>query len=230
MKQIKLTFLLAVLSFSVSAQDLEQTPTPLSMMTLSVMEDMYLTMELEPKTMMALMLQQPNDEAEELMFTSYDLIRGMIKDSIGVDILPADALEGKVRYSRIGLPIVTLKKAAKSSDFQQFVKIDIIVSQFSGTSTENTTSTESTIGEVGNSNYSASWRPEVMIIAKFADAKGKSKGSVRGIYRHTEEVKVTSQSLVVDGWYIPMNQEAEVIPYYYFLQKAAEDLIRKLEE
>ena len=76
MKQIKLTFLLAVLSFSVSAQDLEQTPTPLSMMTLSVMEDMYLTMELEPKTMMALMLQQPNDEAEELMFTSYDLIRG----------------------------------------------------------------------------------------------------------------------------------------------------------
>ncbi len=231
MKQIKLFFVIGFLTLTgTQAQDLKEAPTPLSMMTLSVMEDMYLAMELDPNTMVALMLQKPNDKAEELMFTSLDIIRGMIKDSTGIDILPANALEGKVRYSRLGLPLVTLKKAAKSSDFQQYVKIDIAVSPFSGTSTSNTTSSDGPGGvEVGNANYDASWRPEVWISMKFANEKGKAVKSVRGIYRHDEEVKVTSQNLVIDGWQIPTNQEAEVIPYYYFLEKAVEDLIRKLE-
>lgn len=230
MKQIKLLFVIGLLTLSLAhAQGLKEVPTPLSMMTLSVMEDMYLAMELEPNTMVALMLQQPNDKAEELMFTSLDIIRGMILDSTGVDILPANALEGKVRYSKLGMPLVTLKKAAKSSDFQQYVKIDIAVSPFSGTTTTNTTSTEGPGGiEVGNANYDASWRPEVWISMKFADEKGKSIKTIKGIYRHDEEVRVTSQDLVVAGWQIPMNQEAELIPYYYFLEKAVGDLISKI--
>lgn len=231
MKQVKLVVFFALFaSFKAIGQDIMEVPTPLSMMTLSVMEDMYLSMELDPSTMFALMLQQPNDKAEELMFNSLDLIRGMIKDSTGVDILPANTLEGKVKFSRLGLPLVTLKKAAKKSDFQQYVKIDISVSPFSGTTTTNTVATDSPLGvEVGSSNYSASWRPEVFIIMKFADANGKSIKSIRGIYRHTDEVKVTSEDLVVAGWQFPMNQEAEVIPYYYFLEKAVEDLIGKLK-
>lgn len=231
MKQIKLLFVIVLLSISLAkAQDLKQVPTPLSMMTLSVMEDMYLAMELEPNTMVALMLQKPDDKAEELMFNSLDLIRGMIKDSTGVDILPANTLEGKVRYSRLGLPLVTLKKAAKSSDFQQYVKIDITVSPFSGTTTTNTTTSDGSAGiAVASENSDASWRPEVLIIVKFADENGKSLKSIRGIYRHDEEVKVTSQNLIVDGWTIPMNQEAEVIPYYFFLQKAVENLITKMD-
>lgn len=230
MKQIKLAFVFVIFSTSLAkSQDLQKAPTPLSMMTLSVMEDMYLAMELEPKTMFALTLQQPDEKAEELMFTSFDMIRGMIIDSTGVDILPANALEGKVKYSRLGMPLVSLKKAAKSSDFEQYVKIDIVVSPFSGTSSTNTTTSDGPAGlEVGNANYSASWRPEVWINVKFANEKGKSIKSIRGIYRHDEEVKVTSQDLVVAGWQIPMNQTAEVIPYYFFLQKAVEDLISKM--
>lgn len=230
MKQIKLFLILSLIVISaVKAQDLKEVPTPLSMMTLSVMEDMYLAMELEPKTMMALMLQQPNAKAEELMFNSLNLIRTMIKDSTGIDIQPADALEGKVKYSRLGLPLVSLKKAAKKTDFQQYVKIDIAVSPFSGTTTQNTNSTDSPLGvEVGSSNYSANWRPEVFVLMKFANAKGKGVRTIRGIYRHDEKVKVTSQDLVVAGWHIPMNQEAEVIPYYYFLEKAVQDLISKI--
>lgn len=231
MERIKLTCLITLLIYSKAmAQELTTVPTPLSMMTLSVMEDMYLTMQLDPETMFDLTLQRPNEKAAELMFTSLDLIRGMIKDSTGVEILPANALEGKVRYSKLGLPLVTLKKAAKSSDYQQYVKIDISVTPYRPSTTENSsTSNEGPAGlEVGSSNYSAKFRPEVSIQAKFADSNGKSIGTLKGRYIHEDKVSVTSQDLIVQGWQIPMNQEADVIPYFFFLQKAVEDLINHM--
>lgn len=231
MKQIKLTFLFFLLSsLTGRAQQAKEVPTALSMMTISVMEDLYPSMELDPQTMFALSLQQPNDKAEELMFTSFDLIRNMMLDSAGIDILPVDALQGKVRYSRLGFPLVSLKKAAKKSDYQQYVKVDIEVSPFRPSTSTGTIPAEGPMGiEVDQTNYQSRFRPEVTVRLKFADASGKSLGTLRGVYVHDEKVQMTSQDLIVSGWQIPINRSAAPIPYYYFLQQAVADLVGKGE-
>ncbi len=229
-KIVFLTFMLMGFVSLLNGQQLNQTPTAVSWFTLSVAEDLYLTMELEAKTMMAIMLQQKNDEAEDLMFSSFNLIRDRINDSTALELMPIEALKDKVTYSRIGFPLASLKKAAKKSDHAQFVKIDVLVSAEKRSSSEGSTTSTEVVGvEVSDNNYNAKFFPQVEVTLKFANAAGKTIETIRGRYRHTEKVAVSSQDLKVAGWHIPLHRSAEVIPYYYFLEKATQDLINQLK-
>lgn len=229
-KQAFVIFLSIGLAYSSMAQELKEEPIAVSWFTLSVAEDLYLTMELEAKTMMAIMFQHKNEEAEDLMFSSFNLIKDRINDSTTYELLPVDALQGKITYSRIGFPLASLKKASKKSDYAQFVKIDILVSAEKRSSSEGSTISTAVVGlEVSDNNYNAKFYPQVDVVLKFANESGKTIETIRGRYRHTEKVAVSSQDLKVAGWHIPLHRSAEVIPYYFFLEKAVQDLISQLK-
>ncbi|MCB9426219.1 MAG: hypothetical protein H6584_04230 [Flavobacteriales bacterium] len=63
---------------------------------------------------------------------------------------------------------------------------------------------------------------------KFADASGSNTEKVKGKYRHNEKIEINSESLGQFGWFFQLENDAESIPYYYFLEKAIDDLIAQL--
>ncbi len=212
-----------------AGQSVNAKPTAITWFSIAVEEDMYLTMDLDPETMFALMLQQKNDDAELLMYESFELVRDYINAQTALEVLEAASLKDKVTYSRMGYPLSSLKKAAKKADYEQYAKLEIEVRGAKRGSSEGTTGEQEILDvEVSESNYQAKVFPQIDVRLKFADATGKTIETITGRYRHTEKVQIKTQSLNVGGLSIPLKQSAEVIPYYYYLQKALEDLAPKL--
>ncbi|GEM_PF-3528236 len=213
------------------AQPTPSVPTALTWMTISFEEDLYLTMDVEPKTVMALSLHQPDIEAEMIMYESFELIRDIIASETGLEILPHQTLKDKVTYSRLGYPVARLKKAAKNSDFDQFVKVDILVSGAKRT-TRETSEDILLVDDISISEgYSeVNLLPQVDVTLHFAGGDGKSTGKFRGRYRHMEKLLITTESLQAGSFSIPLKQAAEPIPYYYYLHKAIFNLVEQLPD
>lgn len=213
-----------LLSFNLQAQDIPAKETALCWFNLTVEEDMYLTMELEPKTMLAILFQKDNPEAKALMGNSLAMIYKKVNEETDLTLLPVESLEGKVNYSKMGYPLASLKKASKKGDFSQYVRIEIEVSGVG-----KSTSTTSTGGDIANESQRVKIKPQVLVNLKFGDADGYTIDKIQGKYRHEEKVEITSESLTALGWSYAYEQEADIIPYYYFLEKAVEDLVSKLK-
>ena len=230
-----ITVLIIILAVAeMNGQSVQPVPTPVSWFYLAVEEDMGVPMELDNETLMAIMLQKDHEAARELMQNSFNIIKNKVDSMCVLSFLPLDELEGKAKYSRMGVPITGLKKAAKSADYPQYVSISIVVSPWKENSNTRSTSnpTENGVGiegsqmNVTNSNVI----PQVDIQVKFAGADGKATEKLTGRYRHNERIAITSASLSKQGWSVGLMQEADPIPYYYFLEKAAEDLANQINQ
>lgn len=234
MKHFALFLIILTLSSVVTAQAVQNIPTPVTWFYLAVEEGMHAPMELDNETTMAIALQKDNQAASDLMLNSFNVIKRKIDSLTDFTILPLDELEGKVNYSRLNMPITGLKKAAKSTDYQQYMRIDISIRPYkSNTRTQSVSDpTQNGVGIEGSElNVSnANVFPQVDIVVKFAGADGKSTEKLNGRYKHDESVAITSTSLSKSGWSMGLTQDAEPIPYYYFLEKAAEDLARQFNE
>lgn len=64
-------------------------------------------------------------------------------------------------------------------------------------------------------------KPQIRVMLKFGDKDGNVIGKVQGIYRHDEKVEITSRRLSAMSWSLAYDQEADIIPYYYFLEKSS---------
>jgi len=220
--------LMLVHSMNLSSQSIEPVETPVVWFSIMVDEEMYAAMELDGKTMMALALQQNNPEAKELMDQSFGMFKHIIDSATSLQLLPANALSGKVNYSRMGYPIANFKKAAKNSSFNQFVKVEIsVVGMKTSTSTSGVGQDIQGI-EVTEENSRIKTFPQVDVILKFAGEDGKSTEKVTGRYRHSEKIKVNTQSIDIGFFAVELERNSEIIPYYFYLNEALKDLINKL--
>lgn len=193
-------------------------------------EDTDLLMGIEPKTVLALALQRPDKEASSLMEASFLLLKTMLKEKADFELLEVNAMKGKIQYSGLGYPLSSLKKAAKKGSFDQYVKIEILVSGAKRSSTQGTIGEAEVVDgiDVSYDENNAEFFPQIDITLKFADKAGNKTAKLKGRYRHTEKISINSESLSVEGFSFAMNRQGEVIPYYQYLQLAIEDLISQL--
>ncbi len=222
-----LTILLFALSLKLFAQQIPAKKTALSWFNLAVQDDMHSPMELDSETLWAIMFQKDNEEAKTLMGNSLAIIYDKVNKQTNITLLPAESLGGKVKYSRMGYPLASLKKASKKGNFEQYVKIDIEVSGARSNST--TLSREVADSGVDQELERVRVKPQIWVTLKFADKDGNTIDKVRGKYRHEKRVEITSRSLSSMGWTVTHDREADAIPYYYFLEKAVDDLVQKLK-
>jgi hypothetical protein len=191
-----------------------------------VQEDMHLPMELDNETLMAIMFQRDNEEAKKLMNNSLGIIYQKINKETDITLLPKEALDGKVKYSRMGYPLASLKKASKKGKAEQYVRIDIEIDSYKRSS--NTISLDVT-EEVDHNVERSKVKPRIRVVVKFGDKDGNTIDKVIGTYKSDEKFEITSRELSTMGWSVAFDQEADAIPYYYFLEKAVEDLVNKLK-
>ncbi|MEP4532974.1 MAG: hypothetical protein ABJ004_07805 [Cyclobacteriaceae bacterium] len=211
------------------AQSLKPVETPVSRFMLMVDADMHNLMELDAKTTYALAMQLKNDAALQLMNESFEIMQSMLNDSTNFSIPNVDALKGVVKYSLMGFPIGTLKKAAKNGKNEQYVQVDIMVESPQSSTKTSQVSTELASGEeVSQGVERMKIRPQVRVILKFADANGKTISKYTGKYRHDEKFEVNANTIGMSGFSLTTDIVAEPIPYHYFLTKAIEDLIQQL--
>ncbi|NQZ79105.1 MAG: hypothetical protein HRT61_23750 [Ekhidna sp.] len=213
------------------AQTLQATETPVCGFMLMLEQDMSTLMELDGKTTKALALQLKNPEARKLMDESFAIVQQMLNDSTNLIIPEVSALKGAVKYSLMDYPIGTLKKAAKNANYDQYVKVDIMVDRPQSTTTTSTFSdsddTDDSI-EIGEERIRI--RPQVRVILKFADANGKVIDRYIGKYKHNEKFEINGNTIGFQGFRLTTDIVAEPIPYHFFLTKAMEDLIRQYDK
>ena len=72
--------------------------------------------------------------------------------------------------------------------------------------------------------------PLVKVTLSVAGQRGKKQYSVTGEYQHHEKTLITREGYELEnlGISLELESEAESIPYYFFLTKAAEDLATKI--
>ena len=246
MKTIK-TLLLSTIVFSsvftINAQTVQsKVPTAICKYIFISQDHVYRNVGISDATNMAITLQKDDPQAREFLTATLNLILDSIKTNTGIQLLPVETLQYKVTYSRTGFPLATLKKAAESSDYQQFVTIEVTI--FPGNTTTTTNSTSVGVsGEVNSKSINGQetsttvkYFPKVKVVLKFGDAEGKSLEKYKGEYTHDEKVtnQTDSRDLTVKKKNSSLrvsdiqNQSTEEIPYYYFLAKAVEDLISQL--
>ena len=216
----------------VEAQSVSNLPTATSWFSLLIEEDMNVPMEIDGSTLNAILFQQPNDEAQSLMLNSFEIVKNKINESKKIELLEINSLKGKVKYSNLGYPIASLKKAAKSKVAQQYVSLTITVA--AAKRSDKSQSVGTTVNvldeqvDVNAGRASSNLFPEVIVDVKFCNAEGEKTGKWRGRYRHDEKIVITSEFLSSEGFVVTVDQNADPIPYYYFLEKAMDDLITKL--
>lgn len=191
---------------------------------LMVDAEMAPTMDISNAALMALNLQQENEEAEALMLNSFEIIREAVNESGKYTINEINTLEGCAKYSKMGYPISSLKRAVKSCDKPLYAAIDITIEAGSTTTSTNST----TAGGLTGENTKIRAKPIVTVSLKLMDASGKKLDKYRGKYKHDEKVEMSSQSLSIPGFVLPLDYEAEVIPYYVFLKRAVDDLVASM--
>lgn len=233
MKHFMAALILCGAIFAAQAQTVQDVPTAVVWFYLVVEGNMQLPMELDNETLNAITMQKDNADARELMEISFEIIKNKIDSLTGVTILPYNELEGKTNYSRLGFPLSNLKKAAKGSDYQQYVKLNMVVRGYMGGSrTQGVTAGDGTtaMGVEGGKVSSTQERvyPMVDIEVNFGDKEGKSIEKFKGRYIHEDKIEITSTNLSKQGWSVSLDRDADPIPFYYFLEKAAEDLAAQI--
>lgn len=232
MKTLRLFLSLSLLAISSSAfsYQIPAKQTAICWFYIGVEDDLHLSMGLSPETMLSIAMQREDATAKELLTNSLKVISENVNSKTGIKLLPIETLEGAVQYSRMGFPLVSLKKASKKGNQPQYVRIDILVSAAKTTTRTTSVGAAEIEGEVLTNDASvARFYPQVTVTLKFADASGKVIDKAVGKYRHNEKAILTAESLSIAGWTFTYDQDAQPIPYYFFLEKAVEDLVSKLK-
>lgn len=243
-KNFQFVVLLCLLATRAFAQDKPikaNEPTAISRYFFVSEEQMHLCLGIKDETASAIMFQKDDSEAKKFMANSLAVILDGLKKNAKVTILPVETLKGKVTYSRMGFPLASVKKAAKKSNYGQYVAIDIaVVGAKTITSTGSNTMTEDKVGNkdltVGSSNTSKEFFPRVTVTLKFADGSGQILGKYKGEYTHPEKVAITTETIDINlvgsggssGVSIIEDEKADQVPYYVFLAKAVETLAKQL--
>ena len=242
---MKKVLLACIMSISVTsiAQTIQSCPTAPIWINIGIANELNTVMGMEGSMVMDLNLQRPNSKSDKLMKETFLLIKNKLSSSSTINLSALDALAGKITFSKAGFPIGTAKKAAENSDFDQFVKIEVSVTAGTITTSTSSTTLSSTTISTGNavltgpavvsgvkvSNENIKLKPQVAVYLKFFDAEGKTIDKLSGKYKHTSNVEINQNSLSAKGWKYTEIQDAELIPYYYFLDMAMNDLIANLK-
>ena len=228
MKSILLSLLICF-SFAISqAQSIKKEPTAPAYFHVTLTDDVALVLGFDTFTQIALSLQKKNKKVIEIMDASYGMVEKKFSNLNGFKILPANTLEGKINYTKIGYPRTSLKKAAAAVDNQELVKI-----QINGFIPKKL----NTSFRIGNDDKTLVKKkskqiPEVEIVMTFCDAKGNKTLKVTGssLTPDVEPIYVTTRSLQTDKFRISsLKPNVESIPFYYYLEIAIDDLIKKLD-
>ena len=234
--------------FSVKAQEITvqyDTPTAIAKYYFVSENQIHLSMGIEDETNRAIMFQRDDAKAREFMTTSLNQVVEALKKEVNMAILPIETLEGKVVYSKMGFPLSSLKKAAKSGDQQQYITIEIaalasktITSENSQSLAQSSSTNGSSQVELSATASSTEFYPQVQVKLKFGDASGKTIAKYKGVYTHPERVAINTLSTDVSvsgqsgetGVSVTQEEQADQIAYFEFLEKATADLIRQLKE
>lgn len=225
MKKFKyiLTLLtLITLSCKLQAQDVKSKQTSVCRFNLTSDQDLFAFLHLSPQAGLALAFQLNNAEAKGFMEDTYNQVEKKLSEA-GLKLNPINSLEGKVNYSKMGFPIVGLKKASKSKVSEQYMTL--IVSLVGVKKIISTTSLN------GASKVTTKCYPEVKVTIAFAGTDGKKTKKVKGVYRLDEKLSITSASFNLGGG-VSVSTTEEVskddLPFYQMLDKAIEDLVKQL--
>ncbi len=226
MKKIKYP-LFIIFSFlfvvSVQAQDVKSKQTSTCRFNFTSEQDMFAFLQLSGEAGLALAFQLNNAEAKEFMDETYALVEKKLRDA-GVKLNDINSLEGtKVNYSKMGFPIVGLKKASKSNKAEQYMTLEV--------SLIGTRKIVSTTTINGASRAVTKCYPEVKVTVAFGGTDGKKIKKIKGVHRLEEKLSITSLSFDLGGGLsISTTEEVakEDLPFYQMLDKALDDLIKQL--
>jgi len=214
---------------NVSAQN-KQVATAICEFQLHIDANLADVLGLDNKTLLGIYTQGKNPESVALMNSTFDKIYQRIQAEKVLYLLPIDALKDKVKYTRMGYPIASVKKAAKAADQEQFVSIIVQV-----------TGTEETVRVTGHNyqihrdqvveieNSTLSIYPIINIICQFGDQNGKKTQKITGVFQGNEEVLIDSKTVSFSQIILTSEVSADEIPFDAYLDEAIKDLITKLK-
>ncbi len=256
------SFIFCISFYSLSAQGgspiQANTPTAISKYYFVSENQIHLSLGIEDKTNNAIMLQKDDANAKAFLNQSLQLVLDSIAKNSSLKLLPIESLKGQVTYSRMGFPLSGLKKAAKKTNHQQYVTIDIAVlaskTISSSISEENSSNSSIRRGSAnaevslefdstqialkeGTTLNTTEFYPQVQITLKFGNSEGKTISKIKGLYTHPERIVIETEtrdhSIVGKEASIGISsiesEYADRIPYFDFLALAVQDLIRQLQ-
>lgn len=181
-------------------------------------------------THLALQLQKKNKKVIEIMDTSYEILENKLSDINGFKILPANTLEGKINYTKLGYPKTSFKKAAQKVDNQQLVKVDIqVVARSGGAFSTGVEGAEKT-----TTVKRQKLKPGIRLIMTFSDSDGNVTAKIKGNSLNIDSEVVFVNTTTVTSHETNRSVEfikasVDDIPYYRYLGLALDDLIKNLK-
>ena len=226
MKKIKHSLLtlitITALISNVYAQDVKIKQTSVCRFNFTSDEDLFAFLQLSPESGLALAFQLNNAKAKGFMEETYNQVENKLIEA-GFKLNKINSLEGKVSYSKMGFPIVSLKKASKADVSEQYMTL--MVNLIGVKKVVSTTSLN------GISKIITKCYPEVKVTIAFGGKDGKKTKIIKGVYRLEEELSINSASFNLgEGFSISISEEVskDDLPFYQMLDKAIENLINQL--
>ncbi len=220
---------LFICSFKTYSQEVSTVPTAPIRFLLSFDDDMDVCMKIDLDTKFDIASQQYNPKAKELMQQTLDLIYKKIALNSKLQLVPIDALKGKIHYSPLGYPLTTFKKARKTNANQQYVGIEVNM----GGAKASTKTSSNMIGRskpFSSISKDVDLYPELKIELVFFNPTTKKRAKKTGKYRHNETVYIATEKIITPAGGFTLNKKADPIDYFSFLEKALDDLIQKLPQ
>ncbi|MGB0522689.1 MAG: hypothetical protein ACPGJS_07000, partial [Flammeovirgaceae bacterium] len=156
-------------------------------------------------------------------------IYDQIQEETPIQLLPINTLEGKLKYTRMGYPIASVRKAAKVSDHKQFVSIIV---QVTGTQETVTGGDFHFLGneDVQVERETITLYPIFNIRLQFGDENGKKGEEIVGVFQGNEEITINSRVIILRDIILQENVTTDEIPYELYLKEAIKDLVKKLNQ
>ncbi len=186
--------------------------------------DIAPTMGISNKAILALSLQQDNEEARDIMMNSFQIVQHLVDSATQYRINDINHLEGCARYSNMGIPISSTKKAAKSCDESMYAVLNIAIEAGATTTSETTVGS----GDLSGTETKVKAKPIIIVTLKLADSSGKQTQKFVGKYKHEEAVSMSQQSLSIGKFDLPLDFESDVIPFYSFISEATYELVKQM--
>jgi len=218
-KKLVLVHISLFIAFQVHSQSIS-----VSRFMLMLDNEMAPTMGISNKAILALSLQQDNEEARDIMMNSFQIVQHLVDSATQYSINDINHLEGCARYSNMGIPISSTKKAAKSCDESIYAVLNIAIEAGATTTSETTVGS----GDLSGTETKVKAKPIIIVTLKLADSSGKQTQKFVGKYKHDEAVSMSQQSLSIGKFDLPLEFESDVIPFYSFISKASAELVKQM--
>ena len=165
-------------------------------------------------------------------------------------ILPLETLQSKLRFLPNGYPLQNgFKKAAKVSDYEQFLNINIqvnIETQTTGTTTEENlvvdTREDIRTAHYDNNNIKIFWKanvtatskrdifkPIVTVTLKFGGSNGKKTAKYKGVFKSQDKIVSSTKTYSSESMSSATNMESDKMAYYDLLNKAIDNLVQQMK-